>query len=87
VTQILESGNEQIIDYLYSSAADCNIKSLLISNKNDEGGKDIPEFRFEVAELTASVANLPISVSHFGALLQHISYLEKFRFSLLYLID
>jgi hypothetical protein len=30
VQMILQTGNEQLIDFLYSYASDCNIKSLLI---------------------------------------------------------
>ena len=32
LTQILSSGNEQLLDYLYSSASEFNIKALLVSD-------------------------------------------------------
>lgn len=32
VQMILQTGNEQLIDFLYSYASDCNIKSLLIQS-------------------------------------------------------
>ena len=58
VNEILECGDEQILEYVYSSASEFNVRSLMICASSNQGEQNNSKFRFEVAELVANVPNL-----------------------------
>ena len=66
--EILESGNDYIIDYLYGPGSECNIRSLLLAEgqAGETGGQGS---RFEILQLLQKVANSGISVACFGPIL------------------
>ena len=48
VQMILQTGNEQLIDFLYSYASDCNIKSLLIQSPVPQSRQQSDGNRYEI---------------------------------------
>jgi hypothetical protein len=42
VNSLLQMGNEQLIDYIFSNASDCNIRAQILESNHYEFGAQIP---------------------------------------------